>query len=86
MLVLDRLGALADRNARLSDEHVAGIRQTLTAAREAADSETARFRAGLEGPCYEPEPKGRPPQAAETTWTSAQLGATFAEPPLEADP
>ena len=48
MLVLDRLGALADRNARLSDEHVAGIRQTLTAAREAADSETARFRAGLE--------------------------------------
>jgi hypothetical protein len=31
-------------------------------------------------------PKGCSRQAAETTRTSAQLGATFAEPPLEANP
>ena len=48
MLALDRLGALTDRTARASDEHIAGIRQLLTVAREAADSETARFRAGLD--------------------------------------
>jgi len=48
MLVLDRLGTLSDRNARTSDEHVAGIHQALTVAREAADAETARFRASLE--------------------------------------
>src|SRR5208283_1855821 len=40
----------------------------------------------LPGPCYEPEPKGCSSQAAETTRTSAQLGTTFAEPPLEANP
>jgi hypothetical protein len=31
-------------------------------------------------------PKGCSSQAAETTRTSAQLGATFAEPPVEANP
>lgn len=48
MLALDRLGALSDRTARLSEEHVAGIRGQLAGAREAAEAETARFRAGLD--------------------------------------
>src|SRR5208283_2654427 len=39
----------------------------------------------LPRPCHEPKPKGCSSQAAETTRTSAQLGATFAEPPVEAN-
>jgi hypothetical protein len=48
MVTLDHLGTVTDRNARLSEEHLAGLRQILDIARQAADAETARFRAGLD--------------------------------------
>jgi len=48
MLALERLAALNDRNARLGADHAAELRQILAVARQATDSETARFRAGLD--------------------------------------
>lgn len=48
MLTLDRLGALTDRNARISTEHAAALDTALVLARQSANAETDRFRAGLE--------------------------------------
>lgn len=48
MLTLDRLGALTDRNARISTEHAAALAATLSHARRAADAETERFHAHLD--------------------------------------
>ena len=48
MLTLERLGALADRNARIGTEHAAALDTALTLARQSANAETERFRASLE--------------------------------------
>ena len=48
MLTLDRLGALADRNARISTKHAAALDTALSLARQSANAETERFRASLE--------------------------------------
>jgi len=48
MLTLDRLGALTDRNARISTEHAAALDTTLTLARQSANAETERFYASLD--------------------------------------
>jgi hypothetical protein len=48
MLTLDRLGALTDRNARISTEHTAALDTALTLARQAANAETERFYASLD--------------------------------------
>lgn len=48
MLTLTCLGGLTDRNARISADHAAGLAAALDQARQAADAETERFRAGLD--------------------------------------
>ncbi|HUB16052.1 MAG TPA: hypothetical protein VMB34_29165 [Acetobacteraceae bacterium] len=48
MLTLARLGALTDRNARITTEHAAALAATLGQARRAADAETERFHAHLD--------------------------------------
>ena len=48
MLTLERLGALTDRNARITTEHAAALSTALRDARQAADAETQRFYASLE--------------------------------------
>jgi hypothetical protein len=48
MLTLERLGALTDRNARITTEHAAALNTTLREARQSADAETQRFYASLE--------------------------------------
>ena len=48
MLTLDRLGALTDRNARISTDHAAALDTALTLARQAANAETDRFYASLD--------------------------------------
>ena len=48
MLTLARLGALTDRNARITTEHAAALAATLSQARQAADAETERFHAYLD--------------------------------------
>jgi hypothetical protein len=48
MLTLARLGALTDRNARITTEHAAALAATLGQARRAADAETERFHSYLD--------------------------------------
>jgi hypothetical protein len=48
MLTLERLGALTDRNARITTEHAAALATALTLARQSANAETDRFYASLE--------------------------------------
>jgi hypothetical protein len=48
MLTLGRLGALTDRNARISTGHAEALAAVLTRARQSAEAETARFHASLE--------------------------------------
>ena len=48
MLTLERLGALTDRNARITTDHAAALDIALRDARQSADAETQRFYARLE--------------------------------------
>lgn len=48
MLTLERLGALTDRNARITTEHAAALATALSLARQSANAETDRFYASLE--------------------------------------
>jgi hypothetical protein len=48
MLTLDGLGALTDRNARISTQHAAALDTALALARQSANAETERFYASLE--------------------------------------
>ena len=48
MLTLERLGALTDRNARISTQHAAALDTALSLARQSANAETERFYASLE--------------------------------------
>jgi len=48
MLTLERLGALTDRNARISTQHAAALDTALSLARQSANAETERFYASLD--------------------------------------
>jgi hypothetical protein len=48
MLTLDRLGALTERNARISTDHAAALDTAFTLTRQAANAETDRFYASLD--------------------------------------